>query len=131
MALIPGGSPSQFRIWHSELQLTYPHSFSLLGPPHISVTAVMNGIHTCVFFPSPVPPQLLQTDANNDGQCSPTTTSPSTPSAASTKCTHHGTNGGRQVLLGCTHLRISTSKVQVNIFFFFVLPPCWLRELAN
>jgi hypothetical protein len=79
----------------------------------------MNGILTRVSFLSSVPRQLPETDAINGGQYSPTSTSPSMPSAATTKGTHHGTNGGRQDVLGCTHLRISTSKVQVSIWLFF------------
>jgi hypothetical protein len=84
--------------------LPLPHRFSLLGPPLILGTSAMNGILTRVSFPSSVPPRLTETDTINGGQCSPTT--PSTPSATTTKGTDHGTSGSKQVELGCTQLRI-------------------------
>jgi hypothetical protein len=66
-------------------------------PPHISQTGTV--------FPPPFPlgfqklvrvssPRLSINDTINGVQCSPTTTSPSTPLVTTTKGTDHGTNDG-------------------------------------
>jgi hypothetical protein len=111
-------------------------------PPHISETGAI--------FPPPFPlsfhkqarissPQLPVNDTINGAQCSPTTTSPSTPLAATIKGTDHGTSGGfatrwwpvptQLLIFGGKHDCISSvaslyTAVQIPVFItaLFFLP---------